>query len=238
MPLPPQDRAALQALERKRRQRQKEQRIAWCILFGIVLVIFGLGMLFGWHLGTVHAVDEVPTLTETQAPATTILESVNEVSHTHTFYETPPVVTTEPIVIECEGNVLDPELQSIMEDLCEEYGVPFALAVAVAEQETRFNPDATSSTNDFGLMQINRINFEWLRERGIDPLTDAGNIEAGVLILSKALKRYGEIELALMAYNCGDTGAKRLWDAGTYSTQYSRQVMERYNKWVQILEGE
>ena len=86
-------------------------------------------------------------------------------------------------------------------------------------------------------MQINRINFEWLRERGIDPLTDAGNIEAGVLILSKALKRYGEIELALMAYNCGDTGAKRLWDAGTYSTQYSRETMERYNKWVQILEG-
>lgn len=224
------------AAMRKRRIQRRNNCIAWLILIGGVLVVFALGTLFGWHL-TSHAVDEVPTLTETQAPATTILESVNEMSHTHTFYETPPVVTTEPIVIECEGNVLDPELQSIMEDLCEEYGVPFALAVAVAEQETRFNPDATSSTNDFGLMQINRINFEWLRERGIDPLTDAGNIEAGVLILSKALDRYGEIELALMAYNCGDTGAKRLWDAGTYSTKYSRGVMERYQKWVRVLEG-
>ena len=91
-----------------------------------------------------------------------------------------------------------------MQEKCDKYGVPYALALAVADQESRFDPDAVSGTNDYGLMQINKINFEWLRERGIDPLTYEGNIEAGVLILSKAINRYGDYGLALMAYNCGD----------------------------------
>ena len=114
--------------------------------------------------------------------------------------------------------------------------MPYALALALADQETRFDPDAVSGTNDYGLMQINSINFEWLRERGIDPLTYEGNIEAGVLILSKAVNRYGDYGLALMAYNCGDTGAKRLWDAGTYQTDYSRKVMTAFEYWTSVLE--
>lgn len=232
MPLPPQDRAALRELDRKLRKRKKEQRTATLILLGIVLLIFGLGTLFGWHLGRAHT-----------KPAPTSLANTLEHANSGTLTATPAVFTTEPtetkntIVIESEGNTLSLELQSTMVKMCDKYGVPYALALAVADHETRFDPDAKSSTNDYGLMQINTINFEWLKEKGIDPLTYEGNIEAGVLMLSKALDRYGEIELALMAYNCGDTGAKRLWDAGTYSTEYSRSVMERYQKWVRVLEG-
>ncbi|MDD6213596.1 MAG: hypothetical protein PUB42_00115 [Firmicutes bacterium] len=40
-----------------------------------------------------------------------------------------------------------------------------------------------------------------------------------------------------MAYNCGRTGAKRLWDAGTYSTAYSRAVMELYKKMARYAGG-
>lgn len=232
MPLPPQDRAALRELDRKLRKRKKEQRTAILILLGIVLLIFGLGALFGWHLGKAHT-----------EPAPTRLATTLEHTNSGTLTVTPTVFTTEPtekqtpIVIESEGNILSLELQSVMAKMCDKYGVPYALALAVADHESRFDPDAKSSTNDFGLMQINSINFEWLKEKGIDPLTYEGNIEAGVLMLSKSLDCYGEIELALMAYNCGDTGAKRLWDAGTYSTEYSRSVMERYQKWVRVLEG-
>lgn len=232
MPLPPQDRAALREFDRKLRKRKKEQRTAILILLGIVLLIFGLGTLFGWHLGRAHT-----------EPAPTELTATLERTNSGTLTATPAVFTTEStetqktVVIESEGNILSLELQSIMVKMCNKYGVPYALALAVADHKTRFDPDAKSSTNDFGLMQINAINFEWLKEKGIDPLTDEGNIEAGVFMLSKALDRYGEIELALMAYNCGDTGAKRLWDAGIYSTEYSRGVMERYQKWVCVLEG-
>lgn len=221
----------------RRRKKQREQHLAILTVLGIVLLIFALGVLFGWHLGTAHAVTVEPaqeTYTSKQAENQAAPENYK--------------ATVEPAVIPAihktvnhivsEGNALSPELQKVMQEKCEEYGVPYALALAVADQESRFDPDAKSGTDDHGLMQINSINFEWLREKGIEPLTYEGNIEAGVLILSKALNRYGEMELALMAYNCGDTGAKRLWNAGTYSTQYSRSVMERYNKWVQVLEGE
>ena len=219
----------------RRRKKQREQRIAILTVIGIVLLIFGLGVLFGWHLGTAHAVEPIPAQLTEQAKATPQITPKAETPRFEFVADTPSITACNLIV--SEGNTLSPELQKIMQEKCEEYGVPYALALALADQETRFDPDAVSGTNDYGLMQINKINFEWLRERGIDPLTYEGNIEAGVLILSKAINRYGDYGLALMAYNCGDTGAKRLWDAGTYSTKYSREVLERYNKWVQIVEG-
>lgn len=238
--IPTEQQRQLQQYDARRRKKQREQRTAIMIVIGIVLLIFSLGVLFGWHLGTVHAV-AVEAPEETVAPS--LGDTQAQIPNTDHYK-----ATVEPAVIPAihktvnhivsEGNALSPELQKIMQEKCKEYGVPYALALAVADQESRFDPDAKSGTDDHGLMQINSINFEWLREKGIEPLTYEGNIEAGVLILSKALNRYGEMELALMAYNCGDTGAKRLWNAGTYSTQYSRSVMERYNKWVQVLEGE
>lgn len=219
----------------RKRKKQREQRNAILTVIGIVLLIFGLGVLFGWHLGTAHAVEPIPAQLTEQAKATPQITPKAETPRFEFVADTSSITTCNLIV--SEGNALSPELQKIMQEKCEEYGVPYALALALADQETRFDPDAVSGTNDYGLMQINKINFEWLRERGIDPLTYEGNIEAGVLILSKAINRYGDYGLALMAYNCGDTGAKRLWDAGTYSTKYSREVLERYNKWVQIVEG-
>jgi len=233
----PVDPKPYQQLAARRRKQQQALRRALLVLLGIALLIFGLGVLLGYTLGTVHAKAVAPVPDEltynAQSPQTKYDATITSMDFKET--EKPAVIPANLIV--SEGNALSPELQKIMQEKCEEYGVPYALALALADQETRFDPDAVSGTNDYGLMQINSINFEWLRERGIDPLTYEGNIEAGVLILSKAINRYGDYGLALMAYNCGDTGAKRLWDAGTYSTKYSREVLERYNKWVQIVEG-
>ena len=231
----PVDPRQYQQLAERRRKQQQATRRALLVLLGIALFIFALGVLFGWHLGTVHAVVPVPTQLTEQTKATPQITPDTKNANLELLVDTPSITTCNLIV--SEGNALSPELQKIMQEKCEVYGVPYALALALADQETRFDPDAVSGTNDYGLMQINKINFEWLRERGIDPLTYEGNIEAGVLILSKAINRYGDYGLALMAYNCGDTGAKRRWDAGTYSTKYSREVLERYNKWVQIVEG-
>lgn len=154
-----------------------------------------------------------------------------------------PVVTaetTEPARhrddIVSEGRLLSYELQEVMQDCCEHYEVPYALALAIAEVETHFDPDAVSATGDYGLMQINSVNHEWLLEKGLDPMTHAGNIEAGIYIISQYLQSYGEPELALMAYNCGPGGARKLWDAGTYQTDYSRKVMTAFEYWTSVLE--
>lgn len=154
----------------------------------------------------------------------------------------PPTVTTSPEPVRhrddivSDGRLLAYELQETMQDLCERYGVPYALALAIAEVETHFDPDAVSSGGDTGLMQINPCNHAWLLEQGMDVHTYAGNIEAGIYIIAGHLDAYGDTEKALMAYNCGPGGAKKLWDAGIYQTDYSRKVMAAFERWTSILE--
>lgn len=206
----------------RRKQKQSEQRRIMIILITFVLIIFSLGTIFGCFLcsaftpDTVNAAEEAtPTATQTESSAVALCT----------------------LEIKSEEHTLDTELQATMIEMCEKYELPFALALAVAEQESRFNPDAVSKTDDYGLMQINKVNFKWLREKGIEPLDYKGNIEAGVLILSEAVKKHGDYGLALMAYNCGDAGAKKLWKKGIYSTEYSRATMERFDKWDSYIRG-
>ena len=153
---------------------------------------------------------------------------------------TAPAETPEPVRhrddIVSEGRLLAYDLQEIMQDRCEVYGVPYALALAIAEVETHFDPDAVSPTHDYGLMQINQVNHEWLQGLGMDPLTHAGNIEAGLYIIGGYLDTYGDTERALMAYNNGPGGARKLWDAGTYQTDYTRKVMAALEHWTSVLE--
>lgn len=185
----------------------------------------------GYCVGVRAADKAVPTLPEPVLESTSTPEPADEPSVTPSTEE---VLWRDDIVT--DGNLLDYDLQVTMQACCEEYGVPYALALAVADVESRFDPDAASSTNDYGLMQINKVNHGWLLEQGIDPMTPAGNIEAGVLFLSDYLTAYGGPEMAIMAYNCGPSGAQKLWASGTYHTEHSIKVMDRFDYWTSILE--
>ena len=206
------------------RKRQREQRRMWCILITAILIIFSLGTIFGCFLASAFVPDTVNAAAETVSEPTAV-------------QTTAPEKQIVLLSIESEGRKLPDELQETMIQMCEKYELPFALVLAVAEQESHFDPEAVSHTNDYGIMQINKINFSWLQKKGINPLDHKGNIEAGVLMLSEAVKKYDDFNLALMAYNCGDAGAKRLWKQGIYSTRYSSSVMERYNKWTDYIRG-
>ena len=174
-------------------------------------------------------------LLEDKPPVATVTPSQEPTSASTAPAETPePVRHRDDIV--SDGRLLAYDLQELMQDQCEAYGVPYALALAIAEVETHFDPDAVSPTHDYGLMQINQCNHEWLQGMGMDPLTHAGNIEAGVYIIGGYLERYGDTEQALMAYNNGPTGARKLWDAGVYQTDYTRKVMTALEHWTSILE--
>lgn len=141
---------------------------------------------------------------------------------------------TEPSFI-CNQNVPLPDyLQLVMQQACEEYSVSYTLALAVAECESSFDLEADSGTC-WGLMQINPVNYARLRELGIEPTEYKGNIVAGVFMLSELLNKYGDTHKALMAYNCGEYGASRLWDKGYYTSSYSRKVTDTQTKWQQIL---
>lgn len=147
-----------------------------------------------------------------------------------------PVVEDKPEYLHSEDVPLPEYLQETMQRACEEYGVPYSLALAIAESESSFDLEADSGTC-WGLMQINPINYEWLRELGIEPTEYEGNIVAGVLIIGQLLDKYGDTHKALMAYNCGESGAARLWEQGYFTTSYSRKVIESSERWQQIING-
>ena len=174
-------------------------------------------------------------LLEDKPPVATVTPSQEPASASTAPAETPEAVRHRDDIVS-DGRLLAYDLQELMQDQCERYGVPYALALAIAEVETHFDPDAVSPTNDYGLMQINQCNHEWLQGLGMDPLTHAGNIEAGVYIIGGYLERYGDTERALMAYNCGPGGAQKLWDAGVYQTNYTRKVMTALEHWTSVLE--
>lgn len=217
---------------RRTAKRKRRRNYGPVIILALVCAaIFAAGYCMG-----VRAADKAAlTLPEP------VLESTNTPEPTAEPTAEPSAApSTEEVLwrddIVTDSNLLDPDLQVTMQACCEEYGVPYALALAVADVESRFDPDATSSTNDYGLMQINKVNHGWLLEQGIDPMTPAGNIEAGVLFLSDYLTAYGDPEMAIMAYNCGPSGAQKLWASGTYHTEHSSKVMDRFDYWTSILE--
>lgn len=124
------------------------------------------------------------------------------------------------------------ELQAYLYRVCEEDRVPYELAIALIGNESDYRPDVISKTNDYGLMQVNRCNHEWLSEElGVEDFLDPEeNIRAGVYILSGLFEKYEDPHMVLMAYNMGEGGAKKQWDKGVYQSEYSRRVIGRLDE--------
>lgn len=152
---------------------------------------------------------------------------------TITPYPTPepepePVEDPEPQV-RIYDIPLSPELQEYTFRLCEENGLDYEMVLALMDQESDYREKVISKTNDYGIMQINEVNHEWLKEElGIDDFLEAKqNIRAGIRILAELTAKYEDPHLVLMAYNCGENGAKRLWKQGKTTSEYSRSIMAR-----------
>ncbi len=96
--------------------------------------------------------------------------------------------------------------QSCFEKTAKQHELPLSLLLAMARGESDFNPEAHSSANAYGLMQI-----VWpgtAKDLGIHSLQELKkpcvNIDAGARYIKKQIKRFdGSIHLALAAYNYG-----------------------------------
>jgi hypothetical protein len=129
------------------------------------------------------------------------------------------------------------DLQCHLITVCEEYGVPYHIALGVIQAESSFTADASNGTC-FGYMQINKINAEWLSESiGVTDLTDPyQNLRSGVFILSNLFRDYGDWHKALIAYNYGPSGAQEhVFSKGYTTTGYSRAVMEYADAWLEVV---
>lgn len=168
-----------------------------------------------------------------------------ETSKSIEIEESDPKIEQQESLIFCSDVPLSEDFQEYLYHLCEDYSIPYELALAIIDTESKFTIDAISGTSDYGLMQINQSNFFWLADTfGIyydknatyeeqldylskiflDPYT---NVQAGLYLISINMEyANNDISLALMSYNCGPGGAQALWEQGIYSNYYSEIVME------------
>lgn len=129
------------------------------------------------------------------------------------------------------------DLQEFTYYLSAAYDIDYTLVLAIISKESSFVPDVISSTNDYGLMQINACNHEWLTEElGITDFIDPyENIKAGLFILRGLFEKYDSTSKVLMAYNMGENGASELWEQGIFESNYSKDVLQRQETYRQIL---
>lgn len=109
-----------------------------------------------------------------------------------------------------------------------EQGVDPALALSIAQQESKFNKNARSSQGAVGVFQLVPSTARTL---GIDPYCLNGNITGGVKYLKLMQDSFGSIELAIAAYNAGPGAVKRHRGIPPYSQtrSYVRKIMANYN---------
>lgn len=121
---------------------------------------------------------------------------------------------------------LDSDVQEFIYYLSKGYNMDFTFVMAIIQQESGYQPDAASNTDDYGLMQINKVNHGYITDEiGVTNYLDPyENVRAGMFILRKLFEKYETPEKVLMAYNLGESGAKALWDKGVFETNYSKSV--------------
>lgn len=225
----------------RRRERQKQRALlrrrkrqrAGLILLGVIIAatIIVVAATTGTKKQPASAPVELIPPTISQEETRSIYVSTS----------TPTVETTsEPLPEPTEPAIptfnvkLAVSLQELTYQTCAEYQIEdyYQLVLALMWVESRYDTQAISRTNDYGLMQINKGNYKWLREElGISDFLDAqDNITAGVYMLSGYLLKYEDVHKALMAYNMGASRASQYWKQGTYTSSYSRKVVAAWEE--------
>lgn len=119
------------------------------------------------------------------------------------------------------------QIQDMITASAAKYGIPPDVALAVAQHESSFNPQAVSAPNkngtqDYGVFQLNTA---LLSDKGISPsqaLDPAVNIDAGVSTLATYWQRYGgDLPSVLGAYNAGPGAVS----SGNLPSNYISSVM-------------
>jgi N-acetylmuramoyl-L-alanine amidase len=115
-----------------------------------------------------------------------------------------PASTSQPVGVAAEGSAAAPPYTTVQTvtpsevgSIAAENGVPPSLAEAVANQESGFNNELTSSADARGVMQIlpgtwNYINEDLAGPTPLEPASAASNVRGGVLLLHSLLESTGD----------------------------------------------
>lgn len=123
------------------------------------------------------------------------------------------------------------EFQTYINKVAKSYEIDPLIVFSMIEKESAYDTTAVSDNGDSeGLMQVQRKHHEERMERlGATDLFDPyKNVLVGVDYLSELLTKYGDMEMALIAYNAGAKGANEdYFSKGIYSNEYSQAVLEQ-----------
>ena len=110
------------------------------------------------------------------------------------------------------------------------YGLDERLVQAVIQIESGFRSEAVSTAGAEGLMQIMPATQKHLGvSNSFDPHQ---NIEGGVKYLKRMIDRFGDLDLALAAYNAGPGNVEKYRGIPPFreTQNYVRKVLALYNK--------
>jgi hypothetical protein len=105
--------------------------------------------------------------------------------------------------------------------------LPPELIAAVVESESDFQPDLVSNKDARGLMQIVPETAHFMRCQ--NPFDPDANIAAGTGYLHYLMNRFGDVQVALAAYNAGEGTVERLGGIPRYpeTIEYVERVARR-----------
>ncbi len=110
------------------------------------------------------------------------------------------------------------------------HAVDPALVQAVIRVESNFDPGAISVDGAQGLMQLMP---ETAADLGVRNVWDPDeNVRAGTAHLARLLEKFGDLELALAAYNAGEGAVERHGGVPPYpeTQQYVQRVVRHYER--------
>jgi len=128
----------------------------------------------------------------------------------------------------------NPEITSAIRRIAREEGVNENLALAVAYQESRFNPCARSHAGANGIFQLMPGTA---RDLGVNSHDPEQNIRGGVRYLKQQLRRYnGDVSLALAAYNAGPGNVNKYGGVPPFK-ETQGYVASIRNQWLPAFNG-
>ena len=185
-------------------------------------ILFLVAFVAILQIGNTFRIAQVVKAVETFEPV--VIQEVIPVEADNPLYDQEAEEVIHPRIT-CP---LDDDTQQMILDKANHFNIDFAFTMAVIDKESSFNPKADSGSS-VGLMQINRVNHGWLYEEvGFTDFWDPEqNVTAGLYMLQDLFEKYEDPALVLMAYNMGETGARRLWDKGIYTSDYAEAVLQQ-----------
>ena len=203
----------------------------YLFLGGIILVSFLAGLLVG-----ALAFKSKPAETDPKVTPSSIPQIQTEAITTGGVSATPAIYTPE-VTEQVEEKVyfdipLSKEMQDYIRSNCEKYDVPFELVIALIDVESSFRETVVSSTNDYGLMQINKVNWERMKTQyGLDVHKPLDNLYCGCYMVAELFDKYDTEEKVIMGYKCGESRMKKLIKEGRTIYIEVKTATGKQSKW-------